>query len=464
MTDNEVTHTPSAQSAASASPAVPLTGRDSFKSRRGFILACIGSAVGMGNIWLFPTRVSAYGGATFLVPYLIFVVLIASSGVLGEMAFGRAARGGPMRAFGMAMEKRFGKSKKHLGELIGLFPVLVSLACAIGYTVVVGWIFNYTFAAFTGGFADLHGADAYGQVFGGVSQGNYLWQIIALVVAFGIVIFGVSRGIEKANTVMMPLFFALFVGLAIYVALLPGSGAGYEYLFVLNPAGFADPLLWMFALGQAFFSLSVAGNGTLIYGSYLSEREDVPNSAKYVAIFDTVAAILASLVIIPAMATAGEKLSTGGPGLLFIFLPNLFAEMPFGNVVMVIFFVAVLFGGLTSLINLYEAPIATLQELFSFSRRKACLTIGVIGLVASLSIQSIVSPWMDVASIYLCPIGAALAAIMFFWVLGRDFVFEQVNKGRAKVLSPLFYPVAKYVYCGATVLVLVAGSILGGIG
>jgi len=436
--------------------------RDSFHSKRGFILACIGSAVGMGNIWLFPTRVSAYGGATFLIPYLIFVVLIGATGVMGEMAFGRAARSGPVDAFGMATRRRFGNEKP--GRAIGLFPVAVSLAMAIGYTVVVGWIFAYTFMALTGTTAGMHGAEDFGALFGGIAENNYFWQTVALLVAFAIVIFGIGSGIERANKVMMPLFFALFVGLAVYVFTLPGSGAGYEYLFVLDPAGLADPLLWVFALGQAFFSLSVAGSGTLIYGSYLSDDENIPNSAKYVAFFDTIAAILASLVIIPAMATAGQQLSAGGPGLLFIYLPNLFADMPFGNIVMIVFFVAVLFGGLTSLINLYEAPIATVQEAFGFSRAQACFAIMAVGLVVSLLIQGIVSPWMDVCSIWLCPIGAALAAIMFFWVLGRDFWTEQMNKGREKPLAGVFFPLAKYGFVGVTLFVLVAGTILGGIG
>lgn len=440
----------------------PRTGRDSFTSRRGFILACIGSAVGMGNIWLFPTRVSAYGGATFLIPYLIFVVLIASTGVIGEMAFGRAARKGPVGAFGMATQTRFGS--KRPGELLGLLPVASSLAMAIGYSVVVGWILFYLVTALTGGTAGYTDASQFSSLFGEVSTNNFFWQTVAVLATFAIVIFGVGGGIERANKVMMPLFFVLFVGLAVYVCTLPGSGAGYAYLFVLDPVGLADPLLWVFALGQAFFSLSVAGNGTLIYGSYLSDTEDVPNSAKYVAVFDTLAAVLASLVIIPAMATAGETLSAGGPGLMFIYLPNLFAGMPGGSVVMIVFFAAVLFGGLTSLINLYEAPIATVQEFFHLDRTKACFAVGAVGLVASLLIQGIVSPWMDVCSIYLCPIGAFLAAVMFYWVLGRDYWKREVNRGRTKPLSPAFYPLAKYAFCGVTVFVLVAGTILGGIG
>lgn len=436
--------------------------RDSFISKRGFILACIGSAVGMGNIWLFPTRVSAYGGATFIIPYLVFVVLIASTGIIEEMSFGRAAKGGPIAAFASVTKKRLGTGK--VGAALGLVPVVTSLAMAIGYSVVVGWIFKYTFDSLTGGAASIQGAEQFAAQFGSVASGNALWQTIGMLAAIGILVFGVSKGIEKANKVMMPLFFCLFVGLAVYVATLPGSSEGYRYIFLLDPAGLADPIVWVYALGQAFFSLSIAGSGTLIYGSYLSDAEDVPNSAKYVALFDTIAAVVASLVIIPAMAFAGQQLSQGGPGLLFIYLPNLFSTMPGGALFMAVFFVAVLFGGLTSLINLFEAPIATLEEMLGMSRRTACLAIGGVGLAVGIAIQGIVSSWMDVCSVYLCPIGACLAAIMFFWLSDKEWVLEQVNKGRVKPLGSWFYPLAKYVFVGVSILVLALGSILGGIG
>lgn len=438
--------------------------RDGFKSRWGFILACIGSAVGMGNIWLFPARVSKYGGATFLIPYFIFVVLIGSTGVIGEMAFGRATGMGPIGAFGKATEMRNGNKK--IGETLGLIPVLGSLALAIGYSVVVGWIFKYTFGAFTGSVLINEGVDAFGALFGGTASawGNNSWQIIGMVVSIVIMAFGVGGGIEKANKVMMPLFFLMFIGLAIYIATLPGAANGYKYIFVLEPAGLADPMVWIYALGQAFFSLSIAGNGTLIYGSYLSKKEDVPSSARMVAIFDTMAAMLAALVIIPAMATTGEQLSTGGPGLMFIFLPNIFKNMPGGSIIMIIFFVAVMFAGISSLINLFEAPIATIQEMFNLNRHVAVGIIGVIGIVVGLSIQGIVSTWMDICSIYICPLGAALAGIMFFWVCKEKFTLEQVNLARLKPLGKWFYPLAKYVFCGVTVLVLIVGGILGGIG
>lgn len=437
--------------------------RDSFNNKWGFILACIGSAVGMGNIWMFPTRVSMYGGGSYLIPYFIFVALIGFTGVIGEMSFGRATKSGPVDAFGYACET---KNKRKLGEAIGFIPVLGALAMAIGYTVVMGWILKYMIGAFTGKTLASADTEGFAASFGSMASafGNNVWQIVALVIGIIILMFGVGRGIEKANKIMMPVFFILFAVLGIYVAFQPGAIEGYKYIFRVDPKAFADPKTWIFALGQAFFSLSVAGNGTLIYGSYLSDNEDIPAAAGRVALFDTIAALLSALVIIPAMATTGAQLNQGGPGLMFIFLPALFKSMPGGYIVAIIFFVAVFMAGLSSLINLYEAPIATIQEKLHLGRKASCAIIAVIALVVSICIQGIVSGWMDILSIYICPLGAGLAGIMFFWVCGKKYVETQVNTGRAKKLTDKFYPICKYIFCPVCFLVLILGIVLGGIG
>ena len=439
--------------------------RDGFVSRGGFIIACIGSAVGMGNIWRFPWLVSAWGGLTFLIPYFIFVILIGSTGIIGEFALGRAAGAGPMGAFGMCTERRFGKRK--VGEAIGLLPVLGSLALAIGYTCVMGWIFKYTFMSFSGELFSMgQDMDKIGGTFGATASawGANIWIVIAIVISFAIMSFGIARGIEKANKVMMPVLFALFVVLGIYIATLSGASDGYKYILTLNPKGLCDPQLWIFAFGQAFFSLSVAGNGSVIYGSYLSKDEGIPGSARNVALFDTLAALLAAFVIIPAMATSGTELSSGGPGLMFINLVNVINGMAGGRIVGIVFFVCVAFAGVSSIINLYEAPVAFMQEKFGLNRVAATAVIHVIGCGVALCIQAIVSGWMDVVSIYICPLGALLAAIMFFWIGGKDFVLENVNMGAKKPVGKLFFPLSKYVYCFCALLALVAGAILGGIG
>ena len=437
--------------------------RDSFNNKWGFILACIGSAVGMGNIWMFPTRVSMYGGGSYLIPYFIFVALIGFTGVIGEMSFGRATKSGPVDAFGYACGT---KNKRKLGEVIGFIPVLGALAMAIGYTVVMGWILKYMIGAFTGKTLAPADTEGFAASFGSMASafGNNVWQIVALVIGIIILMFGVGRGIEKANKIMMPVFFILFAVLGIYVAFQPGAIEGYKYIFRVDPEAFADPKTWIFALGQAFFSLSIAGNGTLIYGSYLSDNENIPAAAGRVALFDTIAAMLAALVIIPAMATTGAQLNQGGPGLMFIFLPALFKSMPGGYIVAIIFFVAVFMAGLSSLINLYEAPIATIQEKLHLGRKASCAIIAAIALIVSICIQGIVSGWMDILSIYICPLGAGLAGIMFFWICGKKYVETQVNTGLDKKFTDKFYPICKYIFCPVCFLVLILGIVLGGIG
>ena len=438
--------------------------RDGFNSRWGFVLACVGSAVGMGNIWRFPYMVAEWGGLTFLLPYFLFVLLIGSTGVIEEIALGRAAGTGPIGAFGKCTEIRYGKT---FGQYIGLLPAAGALCLAIGYTVVVGWIFEYTFMSFTGELAGL-GQDM-AQIGGLFDQtasawGNNVWLLVAVAATLTIMAFGVSGGIERVNKVMMPALFILFVFLGIYIFTLPGADAGYKYIFTLNPKGLTDPKLWIFAFGQAFFSLSVAGNGTVIYGSYLGRDENIVRSARNIAVFDTIASMLASFVIIPAMAAGGAELSAAGPGLMFIYLVNVFNGMPAGTIVEIVFYVCVMLAGITSLINLYEVPVAALQEKLKLGRIASVGMIAVIGGTAALLIQAIVSGWMDAVSIYVCPLGAMLAGIMFFYVAGRDFAEKAVNEGLDKPIGPWFVFLGKYVFVPLSLIALIAGALLGGIG
>ena len=419
----------------------------------------------MGNIWMFPTRVSKFGGGSFLLAYFLFVFVIGFSGVIGEMAFGRATRSGPIGAFSQAVASR-GKNPK-IGAAIGFIPVLGSLALAIGYSVVMGWILRYLVASLTGEVLTPTDIDGFSTMFGSTASpfGNNLYVILSLVIAFIIMAFGIASGIEKANKIMMPLFFLLFLGLAVYMFFQPGAAEGYRYMFRIDPEAIRQKETWVYALGQAFFSLSLAGNGTLIYGSYLRDDEDIIGSAWKVALFDTLAAMLAALVIIPAMATVGSQLNSGGPGLMFIFLPALFQSMPGSRLIVIVFFVGVFLAGMTSLINLYEAPTATIQEKFGLSRPRAVLVIAAIGTVISVCIQGIVEGWMNFVSIYVCPLGAGLAGIMFYWVYGEKFVREQVQKGRMKPIGRWLEPMTKIVFCGLTIAVFILGVLTpGGIG
>lgn len=433
--------------------------RDSFKSGMGFILACIGSAVGMGNIWMFPYRVGQYGGAAFLIPYFIFVAIIGFSGVVGEMSFGRAMKTGPLGAFRKASEKR----GKKWGEVIGLIPVLGSLGIGIGYSVVVGWILRFLVGSISGS-AMSNDTGAYFSAIAG-NFGSIGWHMLGLAIVFLFMIFGIANGIEKVNKFMMPAFFCLFLILAVRVCLLPGTQEGFRYLFYPDWSLMAQPKTWVFALGQAFFSLSLAGSGTIVYGSYLKDTEDVIKCARNVAIFDTIASMLAGFVIIPAVFAFGLD-PAAGPPLMFITMPKVFQMMPLGQLFAILFFIAVLFAAITSLMNLFETPIEALQEKFRLSRKLSVCIVALISATVGIMIESgdNVGKWMDVVSIYIIPLGALLAGIMFFWVCGDKFAKEQAQMGRQKMLGKWFHPMTKYVFVGLTFVVYILGIFYGGIG
>ena len=434
--------------------------RDSFRSKTGFIIACIGSAVGMGNIWLFPYRTGQFGGAAFLIPYFIFVVILGFSGVAGEMAFGRSQGTGPLGAFSNAMKMRGIRG----GKVIGIIPVIGSLGIAIGYSVVVGWFLKYLYDSLTG---SLFTAEDTGAWFGSIAGnfGSVGWHLLGLAITFAVMLFGISKGIEKVNKVMMHLFFVFFIALMIRVFTLDNVRAGYEYLFVPDWQCLADVRTWVYALGQAFFSLSLAGSGTIVYGSYLKKDTDIISCARNVAFFDTCAALLAGLVIIPAVFAFGEDVASGPP-LMFITLPKVFQQMPFGQLFAIVFFIAVIFAAVTSLMNLFETPIEALQTQFHLSRKAAVGIVALIAVVVGVFIENgdMVSMWMNVVSIYIIPLGAMLAAIMFFWVCPKGFAREQVQLGREKTVGRWFEPMTKYVFVGLTLAVYILGIFFGGIG
>lgn len=434
--------------------------RDQFRTRMGFIVACVGSAVGMGNIWMFPYRAGKYGGAAFLIPYFIFVILLGFSGVIGEMAFGRVMKTGPTGAFDRAMAMR----GKRGGRLIGLIPVLGSLGIAIGYSVVVGWFLKYLFAAVSGSLGQVEDMGSYFSALSG-NFGSVGWHLLGLALTFLIMLCGVSGGIEKMNKLMMPLFFVFFLILLFRVATLPGATEGYRYLFIPRWELLGNVQTWVYALGQAFFSLSLAGSGTIVYGSYLKDDVDVVSCARNVAFFDTCAALLAGMVVIPAVFAFGLDVAAGPP-LMFITLPAVFNQMPAGRLFSVIFFVAVLFAAVTSLMNLFETPIEALQDQLGLSRKAAVAVVAFCAAAVGIFIESAdaVSVWMDAVSIYVIPLGALLAAIMFFWLCPKEFAREQVQKGREKKLGVWFEPVTRYLFVGLTFGVYVLGILFGGIG
>ena len=437
-----------------------MINRDNFTSKAGFILACIGSAVGMGNIWLFPYRVGQFGGAAFLIPYIIFIVLLGCTGLMGEFAFGRMTQTGPIGSFEYAMESRGYK----LGTILGVIPVLGAFGIAVGYAVVVGWFIRFLAGSITG---EMISSPDSGVYFGEIAGpfGSVLWHLLAILITGLILSVGVSKGIEKVNKFMMPAFYILFLILFIRVITLNGATEGIKYLLVPKWEYISQPKTWIYALGQAFFSLSLAGSGMIVYGSYLKKDIDIPDSAKNTAIFDTIAAITAGLVIIPAVFAFGFD-PASGPPLMFITLPSVFKEMALGQFFAIIFFISVLFASITSLMNLLEVPIEALQNKLKMKRNTSVLLVCSTAFLIGLFIENgdLLGGWMDFVSIYIIPLGALMAGIMFFWIIGIKTAKREIEIGAKKTLGSWFEPMAKYVFVILTFIVLLGGIMLGGIG
>ena len=458
-----------------------LQKQDGFKSQWGFIMAAVGSCVGMANVWRFPMLVSRYGGLTFLIPYFIFAFIICQSGMMEEFSLGRWAKSGPSGAFGKAMEN--GGHPKKIGQWLGGIPVIGSLCLAIGYSVIMGWVFYWTKMAFTGELTAMgQDMDAIGGAFGAVAPeadnliaaiqqtlatggANNFWIIFGIVISFLIMILGVSGGIEKSCKIMIPALYVLFIILAVMMIFTPGTAEGYRYIFTLNPEGFLNPEVWVYAFGQCFFSLSVAGSGSVVYGSYLGDDVKIRQSAVICAIMDTSAALLAMLIIIPAMASAGGDIGNGGPGLLFISVIPVFNSMgAIARLIMIFFYVAIVFAGVSSVINLFETPVNFLQEQLHMKRVPATALIHVFGLIVALLIQPWTSQWMDMISIYILPLGAVTAGIMFFWIMKKDTALAAAQLGSDKPIMKWFLPFGKYVFVPLCIACFVLGIAWGGIG
>lgn len=425
-----------------------------FASRWGFILASVGSAVGMANVWGFPNKLGSNGGGAFLLAYLFFVIVFSYVGLPAEFSVGRMAGTGTLGAYEMAWGPR-GKKMGTLGRILGWLPLAGSLCIAIGYAVIVSYVLKALTDSLLGTLMTANTADWFAS-FSGSSFSVVPFHIIVVVGTLLTLLLG-AKSIEVSNKIMMPLFFLIFVVLAVRVALLPGVLEGYQFMFIPDWSALKNPMVWVWAMGQAFFSLSVTGSGMITYGSYLSKDEDVVGVAQHTALFDTIAALIAALVIIPACFAYGLDVGAG-PGLLFVTLPEILQEIPLGRLFAIILYAAMIFAGVSSLQNMFEAVAESLLHRFPKLRRGAALGILCalcLGIGIFMECIDRWGPWMDLVSIYIIPIGATLGAISWFYVMKKDKILEAVNLGSKKSRGTLWYTVGRYVYVPFAVILCV---------
>lgn len=346
--------------------------RSSFSGKIGFVLSAAGASVGLGNIWRFPYLAAKYGGGIFLIVYIFLAMTFGYTMIIAETALGRMTKKSPVGAY-----DSFGKSKwLSLGGWINaIIPILI----VPYYSVIGGWVIKYL-AEYLGGQTQLVAQDGYFGEFISNGLSPEICFIVFSVIVIAIIYAGVQNGIERVSKFMMPILVVLSVIIAVYSVTRPGAFEGVKYFLVPNVKNFS----WMTvvtAMGQMFYSLSIAMGILVTFGSYMRKETEIEAATEQVEIFDTAIAIMAGLMIIPAVfAFSGRDAATlqAGPSLMFITIPKVFASMGFGTLTGVMFFVLVLFAALTSSIALTESAVSTFEDEFKWSRKKSTTIIGLI--------------------------------------------------------------------------------------
>ncbi|MGN0530188.1 MAG: sodium-dependent transporter [Eubacterium sp.] len=407
--------------------------RSSFSGSLGFVLAAAGSAVGLGNLWRFPYLAAKYGGGIFLLVYIILAITFGFTLMITEIAIGRKTRLSPMEAFG-SLNKKW----DWLGKLATIIPVLIlPYYCLIG-----GWVTKYA-ATMTVGKVSESAGDDYFTGFISQTGEPIIWFLVFATITAVVIFLGVSKGIEKFSKILMPALFVLTVALTIYVLTREGAGAGVAYYLKPDFSKLSIKTI-LAALGQLFFSMSLAMGIMVTYGSYVKAEDHIEKSTRRIEIFDTLIAFLAGLMIVPAVFaySGGDEAALGkGPSLMFITLPKVFNEMKFGSVVGAAFFLLVLFAALTSSVSVMEAIVAGIDDKFKIGRKKATvicylymIAIGVLcslgfGVLSNVTIFNLsILDFLDfVSNSVLMPIVGMMTCILVGFVLKPDLIISEVE-------------------------------------
>ncbi len=353
--------------------------RETFSSKFGFVIYCIGAALGLGNIWMFSYRLGTHGGAVFLIPYFLFVFLLGTTGLIAEFTFGRTFRSGSM----VGIRKVFKSRNLKGSSLIASIPALGLTGIFVFYSIVIGWILKYFSLSITGEIKNI--SPTYFDLFSG-SISSVPWMFLALIITLSVVYLGVSKGIERLNKIIMPLLLLLFLILTIKSLSLPNSIKGVEYLLKPKWEFLLDIKTWIMALGQAFFTVSLNGCGMVVYGSYTDDKFDIVSSSFATALFDTLAAMLVAFMIMPAVFAFGLNPSSG-PSLLFITVPSIFKSMPYGNILSTLFFLSIIFAAISSSVNMLEGPVEAIISATKLNRKTASILITLVAFILAVPLS-----------------------------------------------------------------------------
>ena len=448
------------------------TKRSSFSGKIGFVLSAAGASVGLGNIWRFPYLAAKYGGGIFLLIYIILALTFGYTMIMAETSLGRMTKKSPVGAFAS-----FGKS--HLSCLGGWINAIIPVLIVPYYSVIGGWVLKYL-VEYVRGHAQPVAEDGYFSAFISDGFSTEICFVIFSVITLAIIYAGVRNGIERVSKFMMPILVVLSVIIAIYSVTRPGALAGVKYFLVPNISNFS----WMTvvtAMGQMFYSLSIAMGILITFGSYMKKDTSIEGATRNVEVFDTAIAIMAGLMIIPAVfAFSGGDPDTlqAGPSLMFITIPKVFANMGLGTGVGILFFLLVLFAALTSSIALTESAVATFEDELGWGRKKSTVVIGLImiglGTLSSLGygplgfVKILGMQFLDLfdflTNSVMMPIAAFVTSLLVSRVVGIDKIEEEICHGESKFRrKKIFVVMIKYL-CPIFALIILLSSVANAFG
>lgn len=431
--------------------------RASWSSKWAFVLAAAATAVGLGNMWRFPYLAAKYGGGTFLITYLVLVATFGLSLLLLESALGRTTRKSAIGAY-----SHFGKKFLWIGVLVSLVPFIITPY----YCIIGGWVTKYAVAYLTAGPAALADGGTFFSAFMTSNVESYIWMGIFMALAFCVVGFGVEKGIERVNSVLMPALIIMAAGIALFVLTLPGALEGAAYYLVPDFSKFSAELV-INALGQMFYSLSLAMGITITYGSYMRKQDSLTTSVTQIAGFDFGVSFLAGLAIVPAafvaMGSTEAVATKSGPSLMFITLPQVFntLDTTVATVVGFVFFLLVFFAALTSAIGLTEACVSIVQDGMHWPRRQSFVTVVAVIVVlgifvnAGYNVLSGIQPLGEGSSLLdffdfisnsvIMPIVEILTCLMFGWLVKEDILAREIKESSAFKLEKAWTIMIKFI-------------------
>ena len=445
--------------------------KTAFSGNLGYILAVAGSAVGLGNIWRFPYLAAKYGGGIFLLVYLILMLTFGYAMIVSETAIGRMTGKSPVGAF-----QSFGSQKwlKFGGWINAIIPILILPY----YSVIGGWVVKYVYEYLRGNSSGISNDTFFGEFIGNSLTSEICFAAFVLA-AFFVIVAGVKNGIEAVSKIIMPALVILAIVTAVYSITRPGALEGVKYFLVPNFQDFSIMTV-VAAMGQMFYSLSLAMGILYTYGSYLKKESDIEKNTTEVEIFDTGIAILAGLMIIPAVfAFTGGDMATlkAGPSLMFITLPKVFESMGMANVIGSVFFIMVLFAALTSAISLFETSTATISEELGLNRMLSSLIVlggslilgtasvfgyGIWSFVEIFGMQ-ILDFFDFLTNSLMMPVSAFFTCLLVIKVVGFDEIAKEVKLSSKFRRQPMYYVVTKYI-APFFLLIILASSIAGALG